>query len=184
MGGGQPPIGKPAAWGSELMRNREAASQGGGSYGNDGSPDGGAAGAGSYGGGGPGGGGSGGGGSGGSGSRGGDQPRTALGQRLTSAAADAGRAVGAARRWSSRDPGGQGSSEGASRAAGGGQPSMTPTPPIPRSGGSNGSGAGRSQNGARSQERERARRQNADPEIVRASVNARNQARNTEPEIE
>jgi conjugal transfer/type IV secretion protein DotA/TraY len=174
-GGGQPQIGKQANLGSDLMRNREAASQGGGGYGNDGGFDGGGGGpiGGGGGGGGPGGGGSGGGSGGsGGGSGGSDQPRTALGQRLTSAAADAGRAVGAARRWSNRDPGGQGSSEGASRAAGG-QPSAASIPPIPRSGGSNGSGAGRSRNGASSQERERARRQNADPEVQNSAYERR-----------
>lgn len=112
-----------------------------------------------------------------SGARGGsDQPATALGRRLANAAGEAGRAVGAARRERSGD---SGDSAGSSRSGGSFSPSMAPSYGP---GGGSRSGPDRGRGGSIGQERERTRQENANPEVTRASEEARDAARRMRPE--
>lgn len=162
-GGGQPRIGTQAHFG-DSMRARGADGQGGqevgGGYGG--------AGGGGYGAGADGGGGRGGGSGGGS-----DQPATGMGRRLADAAGAAGQAIGAARRDRAGGSGGGNTGGGSPR----GDASVQAATGSTYGGGGIPASGGRGRGGASAQERDRARQQNADPEIRRATEESRNVSR-------
>lgn len=166
--GRQPQIGRQANLGDN-MRGREAGGAGGGQeagggYGGEGGAGGG------YGGGAGGGGGGGAGGGRGGGSQGGsDQPSTGMGRRFAEAAGAAGQAMGAARRDRAGGSGGGNTGGGSPR----GDASVQAATGSTYGGGGIPTSGGRGRGGASAQERDRARQQNADPEIQGAAYDRR-----------
>ena len=167
-GGRYPQLGRQANL-SDQMRDRQGGGQGSGEQdaGGQGYSGGAQGGGGSYGGGA---GAGNGGGRGSSAAGGSDQAATGIGRRLTQAAGEAGRAFGAARRER------EGGSSGGTGGVGASRSSGAPTSAMPgySAGGRNGmSDTGRGRSGSNSQERERARRENADPEVQNSAYDRR-----------